>query len=356
MAKRQKDSESTGHFEKNPRPGRRTVRSARRGRTAVGARALVVADERFVCDGSLTTQPGNFVAECLSSGETGQREAVLENRHFRFVVVPIPDRGYVDVYGFDITEMKTLERQLLQASKMEAVGRIAGGVAHDFNNMIQVINGFADYLATKLEENDSAHAITMKIKEAGERAAALTAQLLAFSRKRNPRLEVVNLSESIAALESLLERALSRRISYSATFQQGLWPVRVDPTQLDQVILNLAINARDAMPGGGTVTIDTSNVTIAEDYRSQQFDIVPGDYVRLAVSDTGVGMDEDTCSKIFEPFFTTKEEGIGTGLGLAVVYGAVRDAKGDIRVSSTPGRGTTFEILLPRGDGVREPE
>lgn len=251
----------------------------------------------------------------------------------------------------DITERKVLERRLLQASKMEAIGRMSGGIAHDFNNMMAVINGFSDFLISSANVDELTKKTVTRIKEAGEKASAITAQLLTFSRRREAQTQSIDLNASIANLDGMLRRVLSGAIKLSVRSERGVWPISADATQIDQIILNLVINARDAMPEGGTVEIHTRNVSFDISYVGEQFDVPDGDYIMLAVSDTGIGMDEETRTRIFEPFFTTKEEGVGTGLGLAIVYGAVRDAKGDIRVVTALGQGTTFQIYLPRSPG-----
>ncbi|HUZ17765.1 MAG TPA: PAS domain-containing protein [Spirochaetia bacterium] len=311
----------------------------------------LLSDGRFSSNGTLADSPRRLVAAAMTDGRNRNFEGEYGGRIFRFVLAPIVGREYVNIYGFDETEKKILEDRLVQASKMEAIGRLAGGIAHDFNNMMAVIKGFSEYLIEKLDDVPQLQSIAFKIKEAEEKAAALTTQLLAFSRKRDVEPHEMDLNETIAKLESMLRRVMSQDILLSVTTDSRLWPIVADVSQIDQVILNLVINARDAMPSGGNIEVATRNVTLDSSYAYELFEILPGDYVSLSVRDSGTGMDSETRARIFEPFFTTKGEGIGTGLGLAVVYGVVRDLKGDIRVSSSTGTGTMFQVYFPRAGG-----
>jgi PAS domain S-box-containing protein len=247
----------------------------------------------------------------------------------------------------DITARKQLEQQFLQAQKMEAVGRLAGGVAHDFNNLLTIINGYAQLLMQQSSPQDPRRGLFEEILVAGERAASLTRQLLAFSRRQVMDPRVLDLNSVLAAIEKMLRRLIGEDVELVATFKPDLGRVKVDPGQIEQVIMNLAINARDAMPEGGKLCIETSNLEIEEGNGRTHPDLAPGKYVMVAVSDTGRGMDAETRAHIFEPFFTTKEKGHGTGLGLATVYGIVKQSGGSLRVYSELGQGTTFKIYLP---------
>ncbi len=248
----------------------------------------------------------------------------------------------------DITERLQLQAEFLQAQKMESVGRLAGGIAHDFNNLLTVINGTADLVLRGRSEQDELQADLQEIRKAGERAASLTRQLLAFSRKQLMQFKVLSPSTVIAGMQSMVRRLIGEDINLVITVAGDPGRVRADPGQIEQVILNLSINARDAMPSGGTLTIETREVTLDEAYAASHPSVVPGPHVRVTVSDTGVGMDEATRQMIFEPFFTTKGPEHGTGLGLATVYGIVKQSRGTIWVDSEAGKGTTFTIYLPR--------
>jgi PAS domain S-box-containing protein len=245
-------------------------------------------------------------------------------------------------------ETKRLEQQLRQAQKMEAIGRLAGGVAHDFNNMLTIISGYSGLLLEHPDMVEPLRAYVSEIKNASGRAASLTRQLLAFSRQQVPAPRVLDLNAVVANIGKMLKRLIREDIELVTILGENLWPVKADPGQLEQVLLNLAVNAREAMPHGGVLTIQTKNVEMDSTRAQAHFPLSPGPYVVLAFSDTGVGMDAETQAHIFEPFFTTKEKGKGTGLGLAMVYGIVKQSGGYIWVSSEVGKGTSFKIYLPR--------
>jgi PAS domain S-box-containing protein len=248
-------------------------------------------------------------------------------------------------------ELQEKGEQLYQAQKMESVGRLAGGVAHDFNNMLMVIMGFSDIALNQLDSRDEVRRCLEKIKDAGRRSANLTSQLLAVGREQVLEPKRINLNHILAEMEEILRRVIRENIEVTNRFEEDLGVVFVDPVQIEQVMLNLAINASDAMPDGGELTIETSNIDLDSDFICKHPEAGSGPYALLTVSDSGIGMDQATLSRIFEPFFTTKQVGVGTGLGLAMVYGVVKQSGGFIWAYSEPGMGTSFRIYLPRVPG-----
>ncbi|QVL33851.1 PAS domain S-box protein [Telmatocola sphagniphila] len=250
----------------------------------------------------------------------------------------------------DITARKKLEQQLNQSQKMEAIGQLAGGVAHDFNNLLTIIIGYSDMLLSKMPENDPSRELLKEIHAAGERSAGLTSQLLAFSRQQVLSPKVLIINEVVINLEKMLKRLIGEDVELSKNLQVGLWAIRIDKGQFEQVLMNLVVNARDAMPSGGSLVIRTQNVELNQEQLVDYAEASEGEFVKLSVSDSGTGMSDEIKRKIFEPFFTTKAPGKGTGLGLATVYGIVKQSGSFLNVISEIGKGTTFEIFFPRVD------
>jgi len=264
------------------------------------------------------------------------------------------DEVVFEIFAEDITERRALEQQLRQSQKMEAVGRLAGGIAHDFNNLLMVISGYSEFLLERLGAEPHLRGPAQEIASASERASSLTRQLLAFSRKQMLAPRIINLNDIATENLKMLTRMIGEDIDLVMIPGRDVWSVRADSGQIEQVIMNLAVNARDAMPSGGKLTIETANATLDEEYARFHSPLPAGDYVMVSISDTGAGMDAETQSHIFEPFFTTKGPK-GTGLGLSTVYGIVKQSGGYIWVYSEVGRGTTFKIYLPRVPSVEEP-
>ena len=285
-------------------------------------------------------------------GEPYTYEMEWQKRVFEAHVQPLRSNegetlGVIGV-ALDITDRKQLADQLRQSQKMQAVGELAGGVAHDFNNLLMVMKGHAEMLLDRLDQGSNEHQNAEQIHQAAERAAGLTRQLLAFSRKQVLQPRVLDMNEAVGSMSQMVSRIIGEAIDLTFIPGVNLGCVKADPSQIEQVVLNLVVNARDAMPTGGRLTIETSNIDLDADYAISHVSVEPGPYVMLTVTDTGCGMDAETQSRIFEPFFTTKGPGRGTGLGLATVYGVVKQSGGYIYVYSEPEHGTTFKIYLPR--------
>ena len=288
----------------------------------------------------------------------GRRRDTGQKWTFSFSGTPVFDESGHDValaviVTRDITDRRRLEEQLRQALKMEAVGHLAGGVAHDFNNLLGVIVGYGDLLLSRSELSPQDLRRVVAIREAADRAAALTGQLLAFSRKQILKPRVIDLNEVVGNVVEMLRRLIGENVRVVLSLGPEVGRVEADPHQIEQVVLNLAVNARDAMPAGGTLVIETRNVEIDEGYARLHLGTHPGQHVMLAVSDTGHGMDAEVLRHIFEPFYTTKDPGKGTGLGLSSVYGIVKQSNGSVEVYSEVDRGTTFKVYLPRVDRPR---
>lgn len=270
---------------------------------------------------------------------------------FSAAVIEYEEKAAIIASAYDITERKKLEEQLLQSQKMEGIGRLAGGVAHDYNNMLGVILGYSEMLLSKMYKADPAYRSIEYIRSAAKRGADITKQLLAFARQEIVSPHVINPNEAVESLDKMFESLIGENIKLSFLPGDNVWNIRIDKTQFDQILVNLATNARDAIENNGTITIETSNVSIDEAYTQNRIEFSPGEYVMITFTDSGKGMSEETMDKIFEPFFTTKPKGQGTGLGLSTIYGIVKQNGGSINVYSELGVGTTFKIYLPRYQG-----
>ncbi len=298
-------------------------------------------------------QPKLIVEEPVTNPRTGA------TRWFQTIKVPLTLPGYDQQMmlgvGTDITQRRHLEDQLRQSQKMEAVGRLAGGIAHDFNNVLTAILGYSQILLAEMPPEDTRREDVQEIERSAERAATLTRQLLAFSRRQVLQPQLLDLNDLTANLDKFLRRLIGEDIDLKLGLNSDLWLVSADAGQIEQVVMNLAVNARDAMPKGGRLTIETANILLDENYADEHIAVQPGPYVMLAVSDSGIGMSEEVRAQIFEPFFTTKGPGKGTGLGLSTVYGIIKQSGGNIWVYSEIGRGTTFKIYLPRASEGSQP-
>ena len=291
-----------------------------------------------------------MIEPIVEKGEITSIDITWKDQTYAFHIVPMAVEGYINLYGRNITEIIRLEEQLQQSQKMEAIGRLAGGIAHDFNNMLSVIIGYTDTMMELEKDNEQLLPLLKEVFNAGERAASLTKQLLAFSRKQVLQPEVFNLNSTISGMKDMLERLLGEDIILNTALSDDLGNIKADQGQFEQVIMNLVVNARDAMPTGGKLTIETSNIMLDSDYSNMHPSIEPGLYVMMAVSDSGMGIEEHIKEHIFEPFFTTKQKDRGTGLGLATSYGIIKQSGGNICVYSEVGKGTTFKIYLPVAD------
>jgi signal transduction histidine kinase/CheY-like chemotaxis protein len=326
------------------------------------------AETKPVCYKVFHDPPGDTVCDWCPTVKTLQDGKVHESktdtptangiRNYRIVSSPIVDSTGEIVATIemvdDITEQLALENQLRQAQKMESVGNLAGGIAHDFNNMLGVILGRTELALLKTDETHDLYADLKEIQAAAARSAEITKKLLAFARKQTISPRQLDLNDTVESILNTLRRLIGEDIDLVWQPCSFLWPVKMDPTQIDQILANLCVNARDAISGVGKLTIETGRKSFDEEYCKQHAGFTPGDFVLLAVSDNGCGMDKDTLDKLFEPFFTTKEAGKGTGLGLATVYGIVKQNNGFINVYSEPGRGSTFRIYLPRLVGDKD--
>jgi len=306
----------------------------------------VVPTLRVFSEGVATGQGGRLLELRVLHKDGTYRMLEAVGRH----LLDDPLVQGVVINARDVTERKSLERQLLQAQKMEAVGRLAGGVAHDFNNVLTAILGYTGLLLDGLPTLSPLRPDLEEIRKAAERATGLTRQLLAFSRKQVLEMRVLDLNQLVVDMDRLLGRLLGEDIDVLTNLDPTLGAVRVDLSQLEQVVVNLAVNARDAMPHGGRLMIETRNAELDDSYAREHAPVQPGRYVMLALSDTGTGMTPETMSHVFEPFFTTKEAGKGTGLGLSTVYGIVKQSGGYVWCYSEPGHGTSFKVYLPRVD------
>jgi PAS domain S-box-containing protein len=300
--------------------------------------------------------------DCRRNGTLNGIEVQWKRKDGRVIIVRLSgcptmssdeSEEVLELMAEDITDRRQLEEQLRQAQKMDAVGRLAGGVAHDFNNLLMVINGYTEVLLEELEPGGSMHHKVQSIKQAADRAASLTRQLLAFSRKQLLELKVIDINSVIGDMERLLRPLIGENIELITHLSSDTGHTRADAGQLEQVIMNLVVNAKDAMPEGGRLTLQSSDVTVRHNLSQHRF-IQPGRYAVISVSDTGHGMDRETRSRMFEPFFTTKEKGKGTGLGLSTVYGIVKQSNGYVFAQSEPGAGTTFYVYLPRVEDSAE--
>jgi PAS domain S-box-containing protein len=325
--------------------------------TGYSSEEIVGENPRLLKSGKTSVEQYRQLWSTIQSGATWRGEYQNRRKNGELywasaTIAPVKDESgtitnFVAIQE-DVTETRSLEAQLRQAQKMEAVGRLAGGVAHDFNNLLTVITSYSQLLLEDMAAADPRRADLQEIQRAAIGAAGLTRQLLAFSRQQVLEPRVLNLNEVLSAAGKMLQRLIGEDVALQLTLAPELGNVKADPGQIEQVIMNLAVNARDAMPDGGKLTIETSNIDLEASYAAQHAVVAPGSYVLVTVTDTGSGIDEPTKARLFEPFFTTKEIGKGTGLGLATVYGIVKQSNGYIWVYSELGHGTSFKVYLPR--------
>jgi PAS domain S-box-containing protein len=306
--------------------------------------------EKFAAEVAHPGKPVHFESTLLGNG--GRRwQIAWDSMALR------DDEGRVKIanIGRDVTQEKLYEAQLRQVQKIESIGRLAGGIAHDFNNLLTVINGYTTQILEKRSAEDPDYLELTEVRNAAEKGAQLTQQLLSFSRRRASKPEVLNLNTIVERDSSMLRRTLGRDIDLVTDLDPSLGMVKAEPVEISQVILNLAVNARDAMPAGGKLTIASANVSLRSEPRPVVPGVPDGEYAQLTITDTGTGMTQEALDHLFEPFFTTKQAGKGTGLGLSIVYGIVKQSGGQIRVESTPGRGTSVRIYFPRTQAESPP-
>ena len=307
-------------------------------------------DKQIVVEKHKRRTDGEKVASTYSF-KIVQKSGFERTVHLNTVLIQWENKPATLNFIRDITELKEMEAQLIQAQKMESIGRLAGGVAHDYNNALTAIMGFTELAMMDADPTGPLHADLNQVLKAGRRAQDITRQLLAFARKQTIAPKILDLNENIESMLKMLRRLIGEDINLAWMPGPDLWHVKVDPTQIDQILANLCVNARDAIEGVGKVTIETENMVFDSNYCDNHADFVPGEFILLAVSDNGCGMDKETLNKIFEPFFTTKDVDKGTGLGLSMVYGIVKQNNGFINVYSEPGKGTTIKIYLSRHEG-----
>jgi len=317
-----------------------------------GLKEAIHAEPKSVVD----SERQAFLAQLAATHKVLHRDAVWRRKNAQPLQIRESGRAFRDVDGSvlhidgtieDVTQHRQLEERYQQAQKVQAIGQLAGGVAHDFNNILTVISGYSHVLLAKPNLSEDERRSLASIRDAGDRAAALTRQLLAYSRKQRLQPRIIHLNAITAEMDPMLQRLLGENIKIRTIAMSGLAAVKADPSQIQQVVMNLVVNARDAMPGGGVLTIETANTALGEEYTRTHPDVLPGNYVMLAVSDTGTGMTPEVQARLFEPFFTTKAPGYGTGLGLATCHGIVKQSGGHIVAYSEVGHGTTFKVYLP---------